>query len=195
MKKLALVALLLTVISAASFAIEVPISETSKFKMIAKSDVKYDLYYAADQTGSVRVCIFDAEGNRLNTCFVKETKSFKRTYDFSRLDPGEYTVTVSNDDGKATQVIRHKIKEQLLQTFVAKLPDAKAVKLHVGGFNAEEPVLVRIYDEDNQLLHREKFDKQNSFSRVYRLDNAQSNSVKVVVENNGEIQRFTHSLK
>ena len=160
MKKITLVALLLTVISVASFAVEVPISETSKFKMIAKSDVKYDLYYAANQEGFVRVCIFDADGNKLNTCFVKRTKSFKRTYDFSKLSPGEYTVIVSNEDGQATQVIRHKIKEKILQTFVSRLPDSKAVKLHVGGFNTEEPVLVRIYNEDNQLLHREKIDNQ-----------------------------------
>ncbi|MEN8250428.1 MAG: T9SS type A sorting domain-containing protein, partial [Bacteroidota bacterium] len=160
-----------------------------------KSDVKYDLYYAAEDEGTVKVCILNAKGQKLNSCFVRKTKSFKRTYDFSQLEPGEYIITVSNKDGKATQVIKHKVKAKLLQTFVAKLPDTKAVKLHVGGFNPEEPVLVRIYNEDSKLIYKENFEKTNSFSRVYNLDKSLTKTVKVVVENNGEIQKFTYDLK
>lgn len=195
MKKLTLLVVLLTVFSASSFATEIPISETSNFKMVAKSDVKYDLYYASEDEGSVKVCILDANGKKLNSCFVRKTKSFKRTYDFSQLKQGEYTIVVTNKDGKATQVIKHKVKAKLLQTFVAKLPDSKSLKLHVGSFNANESVKVRIYNEKSKLIHRDKIENDQSFSRVYNLEDIHANNVRVVIENNGEIQTFTHDLR
>ena len=195
MKTNILTALLIIVLSAASFAEEVPIGETSKFKMVSKSDSKYDLYYASEKEAYVNVSIFDAKGKLLNEYLIEETKSFKKTFDFSQLDAGEYTITVSNDKGKATQVIKHKVKEKVLQSLVAKLPDSKEVKLHVGKFNSEEPVVVRIFNEDNKVIHRDEIENDKSFSKIYNLEEIRTNSVKVVVENNGELQRFVHDFK
>jgi hypothetical protein len=197
MKKLTIMAVLLTVISAASFAEERKISETSKFKMVATSDGKYNFYYVAEDASDVCVTIYDANGMRVSSKTEKQIKNFKRTYDFSKLAPGKYTIVVRNESGSADQEISHlvKVKEVRLKTFVSKIPDSKSIKLHVGDFDPNEIVLVKIYNQNDKILHTEEIKKASSFSRVYNLNVRQLKSVRISVENNGEKQNFTHYFR
>lgn len=195
MKKLTFLAVLLIVFSAASFAGETKISETTKFQMVAKSDVKYELLYTSEKSGDVRITIYDESGRKLNTQFVKKAKNFKRTYDFSQLKPGKYKIVVRNESGSANQEIIHQLKETRLKTFVSKIPNSKSLKLHVGDFDPSAPVRVRIYDQFNKLIHSEEINNTQSFSRVYNLGATQLNFVSVSIENNGETKTFTHELE
>lgn len=195
MKKLTILAVLLMVFSAASFAEETKISETTKFQMTAKSDVKYELVYVSDKSGNVLVTIFDESGRKLSSQTVKKAKNFKRTYDFSQLKPGKYNIVVRNETGSANQEIIHLIKEARLKTFVSKIPNSKSLKLHVGDFDAESPVRVRIYDQSNKLIHSEEINNAQSFSRVYKLADTQLKYVSVSIENAGETKTFTHELE
>jgi uncharacterized protein YxeA len=199
MKKLTILAVLLMVFSAASFAEETKISETTKFKMTAKSDVKYELIYVSDKSGNVLVTIFDESGRKLSSKFVKKAKNFKRTYDFSQLKPGKYTIVVRSESGSANQEIIHQIKEARLKTFVSKIPNSKSLKLHVGDFDPSSPVRVRIYNQNNKLIHSdvisEEINNGQSFSRVYKLADTQLNYVSVSIENNGETKTFTHEIE
>lgn len=195
MKKLTILAVLLMVFSAASFAEETKISETTKFQMTAKSDVKYELVYVSDKSGNVLVTIFDESGRKLSSQTVKNAKNFKRTYDFSKLKPGKYKIVVRNESGSANQQIIHQIKKARLKTFVSKIPNSKSLKLHVGDFDPSSPVLVRIYDQYSKLIYSEEINNEQSFSRVYKLTSTQLNYVSVSIENNGETKSFTHELE
>ena len=195
MKKLTLLAALLIVFSASSFATEGKPGKAPKFKMIAKTDVKYDLYYSSENSGEVCVIIYDESGKKISSQTMKEVKKFKRTYDFSQLAPGKYKVVVRNDDGSANQQISHLIKEARLKTFVTKLPESNALKLHVGDFDEDQPVTVKIYNENYKLIHSDEIKNAQSFSRVYNLNNIELKSVSVLVENGGEKQTFIHSFR
>lgn len=195
MKKLTLLAVLLTVFSAVGFAKATPEDgETSKFKIIAKSDVKFDFIYVAEEAGEVCVTIYNAKGNQVSSKTVKDSKSFRRTYDFSKLTPGKYKVVVRNADGMSNEVINYKVKKAVLQTFVTKIPDSNSVKVHVGAFNPEKPVTVNIYNQDNRLIHTEEIKNKGSFSKVYDLSKADAKSVNVRVVNDGEIKSFSYAL-
>lgn len=196
MRKLTLLAVLITVFSAVGFAKATPEDgETSKFKIVAKSDVKFDLIYVAEEAGDVYVTIYDAKGNKVSSKTVTDAKSFKRTYDFSKLRPGKYKVVVKNADGTSNEVINYKIKKAILQTFVTKIPDSKSVKVHVGAFNAERPVTVNIYDQNNKLIHTEEIKNKSSFSKVYDLSGTAAKAVNVRVLNDGETKSFAYALK
>lgn len=195
MKKLTILAVLLMVFSAASFAEETKISETTKFQVTAKSDVKYELLYTSDKSSDVLVTIYDESGRKLNTRTVRNAKNFKRTYDFSQLKPGKYKIVVRNESGSANQEIIHQIKEARLKTFVSKIPNSKSLKLHVGDFDPSAPVRVRIYDRYNKLIHSEEINNAQSFSRVYNLAATQLDFVSITIENNGETKMFTHDLE
>jgi len=194
MKKLTVLAVLLTVISAATFADERKISETSKFQMVAKSDVKYELSYFSKKKGDVSVIIYNDKGQRMSSTTVKDANLFRRTYDFSKLGPGKYKVVVKNEDGSASQEIEYKIKEDILKVFVGKVPNTKALKLHVGDFHSNKAVNIKIYDQDNNLIYRDAIRNAQSFSRVFNLKNISAKSVSVLIENDGETRNFTHSL-
>ena len=195
MKKLTLLVALLTVISAASFADGRKIGESSEFKMIAKSEVKYDLSYESVISSDVCVTIFNEEGDKVSSKTVKATKKFKRTYDFSKLKAGKYTVEVRNEDGTANQEVVYGKRAVKLNSFVSKIPQDKSLKLLVGDFNPNKDVTVKIYNQNNKLIHSEKIKNEKSFSRVYNLNNTIASSVNVLIENDGELQTFTHDLR
>ena len=195
MKKLTILAVLIMVFSAVSFAEETKISETTKFQVTATSDVKYELLYTSDKSGDVRVSIYNEDGRKVSTQFVKKAKNFKRTYNFRKLQPGKYKIVVRNENGSANQEISYQIKEARLKTFVSKIPDTKSLKLHVGDFDASAPVLVKIYDRYNKLIHSEEINNELGFSRVYNFGDVKTNSVRVLVENNGEAKTFAHSFQ
>jgi len=198
MKKLTFLAALLIVFSAASFAeantVEKP-TVKPKFKMVAKSDVKFDLYYASDESSEVSVTIYDAQGRRVSSKTIDKVKNFKRTYDFSKLKPGKYKIVVKNESGSSNQEITYQIKEAVLKTFVSKLPDNQSLKVHIGAFDTSKPVLVKIYNQDYKLIHSDEIENAGSFSRVYDLNNIHSQTVSILIENNGETQTFTHSFR
>ena len=194
MKKLTLLVVLLTVISAATFAEGRKIGESSEFKMVAKSEVKFDLSYASKISSDVCVTIFNEKGDKISSKTVKETKKFKRTYDFSKLKAGKYRVEVRNEDGTANQVVVYGRKAVKLSAFVSKIPKDKSIKLLVGDFNHNKDVTVKIYNDKNRLIHSEKIKNGRSFSRVYNLNNTKASSVSVLIENDGELQTFIHNL-
>ena len=198
MKKLTFLAALLIVISAASFAEDRITGEKPnvkpKFKMVAKSDVKFDLYYESEESGEVCVIIYDENGRKMSDKTIRKVKTFKRTYDFSKLKPGKYKVVVRNETGTANQEIIYQIKKARLQTFVSKLPDSQSLKLHVGDFDTSKPVLVKIYNQNYELIHTDEIKNAKSFSRIYNLNNMQLETVSVLIENSGERKTFTHSF-
>ena len=157
--------------------------------------MKYDLYYTSEQAGDVCVTIYNESGSRMSTKTIKSAKKFKRTYDFSKLTPGKYTIVVRNENGSANQEIIYQIKEARLKTFVSKHPDNNSLKIHVGDFDPNEPVLVKIYNQNNKLIHSEEIKNAQIFSRVYDLSNIQLSAVSVLIENSGERQTFRHSLR
>lgn len=199
MKKLTFLAALLIVISAVSFAKETKSTDEPgakpKFKMVAKSDVKFDLYYASDESGDVRVTIYDVDGRQVSSKTINKVKNFKRTYDFSQLEPGKYKVVVKNETGSSNQEITYQIKEARLKTFVSKIPNSQSLKLHVGDFDTSKPVMVKIYNQKYELIHSEEINNAHSFSRVYNLSDVQSKTINVLIENNGDRKSFTYSFE
>ena len=179
MKKNLIVALLILGISGASFASTITLGENSTFTIITKSDVKYELVYISEEPGDVRVNIYNESGLNVSTRLVKDVTKFKRTYDFSKLEPGTYKVVVKNADGVAKEEINHLVKKTRLKSFVTNLPAEQAIKVHVGDFNTDQPVSVRIYDEQNNIIFKDKIRNSHGFSRVYKLPNLSSEVVQV----------------
>ena len=181
MKKITVFAVLFTVMSTAAFATELRPSESSSFKMVAKSEVKFEFSYSSLKRGDVCVTIYNEKGYLMSSKTVKNAKLFKRIYDFRKLEPGNYTIMVRNESGTTKQEIKYKVKEVRL-------------KAYVGNFNHEKAVSVKIYNQDKRLLHTDVISAKGSFSRVYNLKNISAKSVNVMIENDGETISFIHYL-
>ena len=195
MKKVVLMAVLLTVISAVSFAGTNELSKTSKFQVVENTESRYDLYYVSENSSNVVVRILDTNGNVMNSDKIIDVKAFKRTYNLKDLPTGSYKIEVKNNEGKAAQIIFHNpIKNSSLHTIVGKLPNVNKFKVLVGPSNMDIPVEVNVYNDKGQLLMHETINS-NGFSKVYDLSKLTFEYVTFELSNGKDSARFTRDLK
>lgn len=194
MKKLTALIVLLTVAGTATFA-SGPLGENSQFKVIGKADTKYELIYVSTVESDVRVTIFNADGRNIESSTAKDVTKFRQTFDFSELEPGNYSIVVRNSEGTAREEVNYAPYKVKLKTFVAKVPESNSIKLHVGDFNREVPVNVKIYDAQDRLIHRDRIVHDKAFSKVYNLKEANAGEFRVLIENDGEYKSFIREIK
>jgi hypothetical protein len=195
MKKITSLVVLLIVIGTTAFASSGPLGENSTFKIIPKTDKKFELVYVSSEVSDVRIYIIDQDGSTVETNIVKDATKFRRTFDFNQMGPGKYSVIVKNTEGTAREEIYHPPYKTKLQTFVAKVPNSKSLKLHVGDFNNEEPVHVKIYNEKNEVIHKDKITNEKAFSKIYNLQKATPGQYFVSIANDGQVKSFFHEIK
>jgi hypothetical protein len=194
MKKITAFAVLIMVISTAAFAASGPLGENAKFKVLTKSDTKYELIYVSAAQSDVRVSIIDEAGRTIETSFVKDAMKFRQIFDFSQLAAGKYSLVVKNNEGSAREAIDHLPYKETLQGFVVKIPNKKALRLHVGDFNKSEPVKVNIYDANDRVIHKDEINHNQAFSKVYNMSKASAGEYRVVIANDGESKSFIHKI-
>ena len=186
MKKSILMAALFLLVSVGTFAEDKELGETSSFKIVPKSDVKYDLYYVSESDAPVNISIYDDHGNLISSDKVKNHRSFKKTYNFSELACGNYNVVVDNEEGKASQNVFHNPQQTNMQLILSQIPDTKSFKLHVGAFDNSKPVKVKVYNTDNELLFVDEINQTDSFSKIYNLKDIDADMVRFTVVNSKE---------
>ncbi len=199
MKKSIIMAVLLTVISATSFASSgtTALSTTSKFQVVENTNSRYDLYYVSETLDNVVVRILNKDGKLINTDKITDVKAFKRTYNLKGLPAGNYNIEVKNGEGKASQAIFHNptIKSSL-HSIVGQLPSINKFKVFVGPSELNSKVEVKIYDENNKLLFRESMNNmQEGFTKTYDLSKVESDYVMFKIDNGTDATSFTRNLK
>lgn len=198
MKKPIILALLLIVISTATFAgnKENLISPKAKFQVVENSNSRYDLYYVSETADNVRIRILDADGNLVTTDKLQDVKAFKRTYNLSNLPSGNYAIEVKNNEGKASQTIFHNPAiETSLHSILGKLPHQNKFKLFVAPSKQNNEVEVKIYDDKDNLLTTEKINGVDGFSKVFNLTKLKNPYVVFKVCNGTDEQSFVRYLK
>jgi hypothetical protein len=194
MKKSIILAAYFLCISAASFALDTELGETSSFKIVPKADKKYDLYYVSESDAPVTISIYDDEGTLIANDKIKNNRSFKRTYNFKNLSSGDYKVVVKNEEGRGSQQVFHNPKTSGLQTIISQVPNSKSFKVMVGEFDNASPVIVKGYNSDNRLIFKDEIQEVQGFSKMYNLSNITDDMVRFTVENGRESVTTVRSL-
>lgn len=194
MKKSIILAAYFLCISAASFALDTELGETSSFKIVPKADKKYDLYYVSESDAPVTISIYDDEGTLITNDKVKNNRSFKRTYNFKNMASGDYKVVVKNEEGRGSQQVFHNPKTSGLQTMISQVPNSKSFKVLVGDFDNDKPVTVKVYNSDNKLIFKDDITEAQSFSKMYNLSNIEDDVVKFTIVNGRESVSQLRSL-
>lgn len=196
MKKAILMAALLTVISAVSFARAVELSETTKFQVVENSDSRYDLYYVSENNDDVQVRIINSKGDIISIDKLQNVKAFKRTYNLKELPAGNYEIVVKNGDGKASQAIFHNPSKVVdLHSIVGQLPNENRFKVFVGPSNSNAPVKVTIYNQKGEVLLEESIDNTGGFSKIYDLSAITGDYVTFHLSKGQEDASYTRELK
>lgn len=72
------------------------------------------IYYKSDNTTNAKICIKNSVGKNLFTDFVKSEFGFIKSYNFSSLSAGTYTITVSDLNGVYSAEILIKQEKKLI---------------------------------------------------------------------------------
>lgn len=179
-------AVLVAAMSTASFANDNG-DKSSKMALIpAAEDGTYNLIYASDAPGTVKVKVVDEQGHVLRVDKIRSTGGFRQPYNMKDLGPGNYQLLVSDRDGDYTLTARvHNAEEIALNQlgsnrFQLVYKDSKSHGATIG-----------IYDQAGQLVHTEEVKFDNGFSKVFDLSGVTSKGFTFEVSANNSSKRVS----
>lgn len=141
-------------------------NETNKANQVALYEVQnqqYRLIYPFAEKETVRIQIKDENGSVITTDKVKNHEGFLRKYDMSTLNDGNYTMTFTSKSGVFEKSFDIKTAKQMA---VNHLGDKRVKLIYSDQVNKGT---LRIYNKNMDLIHREKYQQVDGFSRIYDL--------------------------
>ena len=137
-------------------------------QVVTELDSHYKLVYPVKKTEQVRIRIYDSENHLLLSEKVENQEGFMKSYDFSNLSDGIYTINIQSPSGIVSKEVYHKYQRNDIDFSVERDPDNKSFRLVVRGVK-KDPVFVDIMDDANVKIFEDTIDVGKSFSRTYRF--------------------------
>lgn len=158
---------------------------------VIKSGTIVKLYYRGEQSGKVKVTIYNHRGAVVFKEILKDTEHFMRPYNFASLPDGEYTIELNDESGKRYQKLTYSSPRHEIVAHLTRLSkNANRYMLAVPGVG-KQTLTVRVYDHFNRVIFHETQKVDGNFARMYNL-NAVSGSITFeVVDNKGNATRLS----
>lgn len=174
-KNITMAVLVIVISTGWAMAQEVSTSEMEASKKIPENiqvvpefDAHYKLVYPIKKTEQVRIRIYDDENHLLLSENVENQKGFMKSYDFSNLSDGMYTINIQSPSGVISKEVYHRYQKDDIDFSVERNPDNESFRLVVSGVR-KDPVFVDIMDENRERIFEDTIDVGKSFSRTYRF--------------------------
>jgi hypothetical protein len=155
----------------------VPVKGSEVFKVV----------YRGESAGKVKLNIYDANANVILTETFKGTDGFIVPLNFAGLQFGEYTVELIDQAGKKVEKVVFQASKNEKAVHISKVSEGKFL-LSVANTTAAEQITVKIFDENNNLIHSETKEVAGAFAQVYKLKGT-SNTFEIS-DNNGVVKTF-----
>ena len=189
MKKMLTLALALIVIGSVNANDVRTESPVGMSVMKAGSVVK--LFYKAGQVGTVKIAIYNQGGRIVFSETIRERDNFMRPYNFSALPAGDYTIELSDADGKRTQKITHATPSEKRIAHLSRLSQDGNTYLLAVPNEGEDELTVRIFNESNALLYQDTEIVNGNFAKVYNLNKVNGNLTFEIVDRAGKVNRLS----
>ncbi|HTH55990.1 MAG TPA: hypothetical protein VL728_08075 [Cyclobacteriaceae bacterium] len=144
----------------------------------------YKVYYEGASTGKVTLKVYDNSSREIFTETIKGLNKFMRPLNFAGMDPGVYTIEISDENGTQAQNVIH-IKnakeETTIKAFhVCKLQDGKYL-VSVANEGTQD-INISVYDNNENLIHTENRTVNGDLGLVYNLRQVSGQPVFVVTD-------------
>lgn len=131
----------------------------SKVAVLRNGEIVRVIYKNTEPTG-VQVTISDATGAKVFSEDLVSVNGFIRPYNFSEMPKGDYTICVTDVDGKKTEKVCFSDLESAKPAsrwtgHISKLSDGDKKVLVAIPENAAHDFSVQVYDSNDQLLYAE----------------------------------------
>lgn len=153
------------------------------------------LFYRGEQSGRVNVIIYNAKGVAVYKETFQNTENFMRPYDFSALPTGDYTIQITDVQGKYYQNVKY--SGPVARTRVAhltRLTDGDGRYLLSVPNQGDDQLLVKIYDESNAVVYTEVETISGNFAKVYDLNAVQGSHTFEITDKSGKVSRLAKPL-
>jgi len=155
----------------------------SRIAVLNQKTGVFKVIYEGGKAGTVTLTISDNVGNVVFREGIKTVGGFIRPVNFSGMERGLYTVTVADESGEQTQTINYENDAVVKNVHIAKIGEDGRYLLAVA--NGTEPINVRIYDGENNLVHSENLAVNGDFGLVFNLKQVTGTPSFEVTDNTG----------
>ena len=170
MKKTLSVLLVLMVFSSVVFARRLDNPGATPSAAVVKTGSTFKLYYKGSQQADVKVSILDAGNHLVFSETIKDVEGFVRPYNFENLPEGDYTIKISDKNGRQIEKISYKQEKSEALSHLLKVAGTDAKYLLTVANRGESDVTVRIYDNANKMIYSQKEKVSSDFAKVYNLE-------------------------
>jgi len=150
----------------------------------------FKLYYSAYMPDDVTVTIYNQSGKLLLSEKMKKTDGFIRPYNFERLDEGNYTIEVENDEGRHIEKVHYSAGKIDKLINIVKLADEGKYLLTVASKGADN-VTINIYNTSDELIYSQERFVEKEFAEVINLKNRKTFTIEVT-DSNGVLKTLTY---
>ena len=170
MKKTLSVLVVLMVFSSVVFARRLDNPGATPSAAVVKIGTTFKLYYKGSQQADVKVSILDAGNHLVFSETIKDVEGFVRPYNFENLPEGDYTIKISDKNGRQIEKISYKQEKSEALSHLLKVAGTDAKYLLTVANRGESDVTVRIYDNANKMIYSQKEKVSSDFAKVYNLE-------------------------
>ncbi len=162
---------------------------------VVKSGATFKLYYKSSEITDVKVSILDANDKVVFTESLKKVEGFVRPYNFSNLPEGDYSIEISDRNGRSTEKVSY-------QTNTVPDADGKFARLlKVAGSerylltlsNKEaDAITVKIFDDSNNIIYNQKEEIKSDFGKIYNLKRFSGKFTFEITDKNGAVTSLSN---
>ncbi len=172
---------------------------TSKVVVVNKNNSEiFKVIYEGTTAGKVTLKVYDSNGNQLLSEITSGLDRFMRPVNFSGMQPGEYSIEITDNNGKHTQKVNYKIADResslvsasvknessIKTVYITKLKEAGKYLMSVTT-DGTKKINVRIFDGADNLLHNEVVTVNGSAGLVYNLKQVEGQPTFLLIDNHG----------
>ena len=158
---------------------------------VIKSGTLVKLYYRGEQSGKVKVTIYNHSGRVVFKEILKDTEHFMRPYNFVSLPDGEYTIELDDESGKRYQKVTYSTRKQEIVAHLTRLNKNENRYMLAVPNIGKETLTVRIYDGHNKMIYTETQKVEGNFAKMYNLNSVSGATTFEVLDKTGNITRLT----
>jgi hypothetical protein len=175
-------ALTLSVVATGAFAT----ANESSMSVVAGANAGiFKVVYKSASANRVEVTIRNSNNESVFSETLNKMTAFVRPYNFSELPEGEYTIELTDSQGKKVEKVNYSLGAVKSLVRVTKLNNDPSKFMVTVGNQGENEITVAIYSESGDLLHNGKFEVEGDFAVVFNLKKVGSYTF-VITDKSGE---------
>ena len=145
------------------------------------------VFYQGEETGKVKVTIYNEKGSVVFREIMKDTENFMRPYNFSGLPVGIYTIEVVDGQTKRVKKVSHATAGKKAMAVLTRLRGDENKYMLAIPNEGRNALTVRIFDSYNKLLYSKRQAVEGDFASIYNLNKLEGAHVFEVADEEGNV--------